>query len=226
MKLRTSIINRSFGISLLLIQIAVWFAVCQWVISDLFFPDWIVKATVSLPVVVSLSAWCIAYGFRNRRLGAGPDAGKMRRHRRRCIASAIVFTLLIFIMAPDLRRTAVVNQQTMARLPYDMEAFQLSTAASDFAENDGGAYPQSLADLPHAQKAQLSDFDYYGDGLKYAFPPRPIVVLVSKDVLHDGTRLLYTEDDQSIWATKEEFNALRDKLNTHQAVAPPAVSDH
>jgi hypothetical protein len=194
MNLRTSIINRSFGISLLFVQIAVWFAVCQWIISNLLFSNRIANAAVALPVVVSLSAWCVAYGFRNWRLGVGPDVGKMRRHRRLCIASAIVFTLLNLIMAPDLRRASVVSEQTMARLPYEREAFQLATAASDFAENDGGAYPKSLADLPHAQMAQLNDFDYYGDGLKYANPPRPIVVVVSKDVLHDGTRLLYTED--------------------------------
>jgi hypothetical protein len=190
---------------------------CIWVWGGIWpSGSWIV---LFFPAIVALIIW--------RRSPADTSARRLRHHMITLACGALctlVSVWLVFLVDPfSNSRLKRVERQKV-----EFAGHHVFAAIYDKAFEEG-QYPDSLDELiksgrlkPATQWSpspadEVSWFDYKGAGLPTA-SDAGIVILASKDVLHDGSRLLVFSDGKHLWVSGTKLKELQDRIDAKERV--------
>lgn len=185
--------------------------------------SWLV---LPFPAIAAFIIW--------RRSAADASAKKLWR-----LASAVtcagLFTLISTWLVFCVNPFSSSRLKQMERQKVEYAGQHLLTAIYDKAFEDG-KYPESLDELLKVGRLQspstirgvlppgpsaaeeLSWFDYKAGGLETG-KDTGVVVLVSKDILHDGSRLLVLSDGKRQWVSDAKLTELRDRIDACKPLA-------
>jgi hypothetical protein len=152
------------------------------------------------------------YDFRATTLGGiiGDEEGRINSSAVRIHAAAVDASIAVGTLSNSLFDLVNTNHMSSALL-WPIKSGELYTKTT-FPP------PGNQADLSEEVIKNHSQFEYFGKGISTESPPGTVII-VSKDIFEDGRRLILTTDDNGIWVSRTDFQAIRNQIESHQALS-------